>query len=68
MRLSKTDWNTLDDLLGKVGFGGYYDLVEVLKTIIIKFSPSMKNAIQNETDLCTLIMVLSNIELKGETE
>lgn len=31
MRLSKEDWNKLDDLLGKIGFGGYYDLLEVLK-------------------------------------
>lgn len=30
-RLSREDWNKLDDLLGKHGFGGYYDLVETLK-------------------------------------
>lgn len=32
-RLSKDDWNQLDDLLGKHGFGGYYDLVECLKLV-----------------------------------
>ena len=31
MYLNKKDWNQLDDLLGKHGFGGYYDLVESLK-------------------------------------
>lgn len=31
MRLTKEDWNQLDELLGKHGFGGYYDLVECLK-------------------------------------
>jgi len=29
--LSSEDWNKLDDLLGKHGFGGYYDLIESLK-------------------------------------
>ena len=31
-RLSKEEWAKLDDLLGRHGFGGYYDLVECLKT------------------------------------
>ncbi|MDH5441530.1 MAG: hypothetical protein OEZ48_00215 [Candidatus Bathyarchaeota archaeon] len=34
MRLSKDDWNKLNDLLSKHGFGGYYDLVECLKTVL----------------------------------
>jgi len=29
--LSSDDWRMLDDLLGKHGFGGYYDLIESLK-------------------------------------
>ena len=33
MRLSKEDWDKLDTLLGKHGFGGYYDLVESLKMV-----------------------------------
>lgn len=28
--LTREEWNQLDDLLGKHGFGGYYDLVECL--------------------------------------
>lgn len=30
-KLPYNDWDKLDDLLGKHGFGGYYDLVECLK-------------------------------------
>ena len=33
-RLSREEWNQLDDLLGKHGYGGYYDLIEVLKMIL----------------------------------
>ena len=33
-RLTPEDWDKLDDLLGKHGFGGYYDLVECLKMAI----------------------------------
>ena len=33
-RLSKEEWSKLDGLLGKHGFGGYYDLVESLKTVL----------------------------------
>lgn len=32
-RLSRAEWGQLDDLLGKHGFGGYYDLVESLKSV-----------------------------------
>ena len=33
-RLSKEDWDKLDTLLGKHGYGGYYDLIEILKTVL----------------------------------
>ena len=32
-RLPYKDWEKLDELLGKHGFGGYYDLIECLKDI-----------------------------------
>ena len=35
IRLSREEWNQLDNLLGKHGFGGYYDLVECLKIVLI---------------------------------
>jgi hypothetical protein len=32
-RLSREDWERLDELLGKHGWGGYYDLVECLRIV-----------------------------------
>ena len=32
--LSREEWDRLNELLGKHGFGGYYDLVESLKTVL----------------------------------
>ena len=34
MRLTTEEWETLDTLIGKHGFGGYYDLIECLKISI----------------------------------
>lgn len=36
--LSKDEWDQLDTLLGKHGFGGYYDLVECLKGVLSKIT------------------------------
>jgi len=33
LRLSREDWERLDELLGKHGWGGYYDLVECLRMV-----------------------------------
>jgi hypothetical protein len=33
-RLSRKDWDALDDILGRHGFGGYYGLVETLKQVV----------------------------------
>lgn len=35
--LSKEDFKKIDDILGRHGFGGYYDLIECLKGVISKF-------------------------------
>lgn len=32
-RLSRADWDKLDDLLGKHGLGNYYDFLECMKQI-----------------------------------
>ena len=34
--LSQEDFDVLDELIGRHGFGGYYDFLEVLKMIITK--------------------------------
>jgi len=31
--MNHAEWSHLDDLLRKAGYGGYYDYIEVLKTI-----------------------------------
>ena len=60
VRLSQEDWDTLDDLLAKHGFGGYYDLVECLKGVILKFR---KNADLFEVrDLPTVVRILMGLE------
>lgn len=71
MRLAKVDWERLDSLLGQVGFGGYYDLVEVLKTIVTNLKPSVAPSITGEADLHNLIMLitaLSEEKKKRETK
>ena len=66
MKLSKSDWNTLDNLLGQIGFGGYYDLIQGLKQIICQLYPSkeLEQEIQNETDLYTLVQILLTVTKK----
>ncbi len=39
--LSKEDWDHLDTLLGKHGFGGYYDLIECLKTVLSRIKKDL---------------------------
>ncbi len=59
--LSKEDWNTLDNLLSKMGFGGYYDLVKCIKMSIANVNGQAGKATQDEKDLFVLIQVLSYI-------
>ena len=68
MRLAKADWERLDSLLGQVGFGGYYDFVEVLKTIVTNLKPSVTDSIIGEADLHTLVMLITEIskEKRGD--
>ena len=61
MKLSKEDWQQLDMLLGKVGFGGYYDLVECLKIAITNIAPELVEPIRKESDIQTLITLLIKI-------
>lgn len=55
-RLSQNDWDKLDELLGKHGFGGYYDLVECLKGVLSKFQPELDQA--QIRDLPTVVQAL----------
>ena len=65
MKLSKEDWTQLDKLLGKVGFGGYYDLVECLRMAIINLAPEISNDIQKESDIQVLVTLLIKVSKRG---
>lgn len=45
--MNREDWNKLDELLGKEGFGGYYDLVECLKDIARSWITDVKDELTN---------------------
>lgn len=61
-RLSKEEWEKLDELLGKHGFGGYYDLVECLKGVLYKLQPELdQNKIK---DLPTVVQALMRVPSK----
>ncbi|MFA5307117.1 MAG: hypothetical protein WC365_06750 [Candidatus Babeliales bacterium] len=59
-KLNKEDWEKIDELLGKIGFGGYYDFIELLKMSIINIKPVVADMIHNETDLQQLMVILYN--------
>ena len=62
-RLSKEDWEQLETLLSKHGFGGYYDLLECLKTTINQIDKQIDT---NEIkDLPTAVQTLMRISKEG---
>ena len=62
-RLSKEDWSKLDEILGRHGFGGYYDLVECLKTVIEKIGRDKLKSDWKEKirDLPTVVRLLLKV-------
>lgn len=68
MKLNKKDWSLLDELLAKIGFGGYYDCIEVLRMTalalckyrVLPFEKCAKiqQNIRKEDDLQALILVI----------
>jgi hypothetical protein len=63
MKLIKSDWKLLDNLITKIGFGSYYDLIETLKIIIINLEPKFNQELYNETDLLILIQILLQLSI-----
>jgi len=61
MRLQKEDWNQLDDLLSKAGFGGYYDLIELIRDDISKLEPRATDISREEDDLLILMLMLGKV-------
>lgn len=68
-KLYGEDWKKLDDLLGKVGFGGYFDMVETLKTIASNLAKKLLETeedkdkwyatIKEEKDILTLVLLIA---------
>lgn len=54
--LSKEEWNQLDTLLGKHGFGGYYDLIDCLKSVLSRIKKDLDLA--KIKDLPTVVAAL----------
>jgi len=63
-RLSKEKWNILDNLLSEIGFGGYHDLIELLKQNIEKLEPKLSDPLRTESDLHVLILLMTKIITK----
>lgn len=59
-RLSRENWEQLDALIGKHGFGGYYDLVECLKGVLSKLEPEKNH--DEIKDLPTVVHALMNFQ------
>lgn len=64
MKLNKTDFDTLDKLLVKIGFGSYYDCIIMLRTIIYNIEPKLQCKLEKETDLLKLINLISKLSYK----
>jgi hypothetical protein len=54
--LSHEDWKKLDELLGQLGFGGYYDFKECLRLAITNLNGSER--LTGKDDIFILTMVL----------
>jgi hypothetical protein len=62
--LSKDDWNLLDTLLGKHGFGGYYDLVECLKLVLSRITKGQLDLTKIK-DLPSVVAALTKYSKEG---
>lgn len=64
MKLNKKDFNVLDELLCKIGFGSYYDCIQVLKDAIYKLEPKLQCKLENETDLHIIVSLVYHLASK----
>lgn len=65
MKLNKEDWKKLDELLTKIGFGGYYDLVECLKMILRDFpykNEKFYKLVEKENNIHVLVNLILEIQ------
>jgi len=62
-KLTKQEWEQLDVILTKLGFGSFYDCVEVLKQMIANLNPTIYKIVEKEkeTNLHVLIMLIAKL-------
>ncbi len=61
MKLNKTDFNILEDLLVKIGFGSYYDCIQMLRDIAYNIQPKLQRKLEKETDLLKIVNLISRL-------
>ncbi len=61
MKLNKIDFNALDKILSKIGFGSYYDLIQMLRDIAYNIEPKLQGKLEKETDLLKLIKLINKL-------
>lgn len=68
MKLSREDWQKLDALLSKIGFGGYYDLIELLRMTAhnLAAGEDMHSWISANTDLRDLAMAVHTLSVNAK--
>jgi len=64
MKLNKKDFEVLNGLLSKIGFGSYYDCIQLLKDAICDLEPKLQHPLEKETDLLTIVMLINRITSK----
>lgn len=64
MKLNKKDFEVLDGLLNKIGFGSYYDCIQLLKDAIYDLEPKLQHKLEKETDLRVIIGLVNRIASK----
>jgi len=62
-RLSKEEWNLLDDLLGKIGFGGYYDMLEYLNMVASDLAKIAGKEVDKQRNLKDAITTISGLTI-----
>jgi len=68
MKLNRTDFDLLNDLLNKIGFGSYYDCIQLLKDAIYDIEPKLRGKMEKETDLHVIVMLINRIASKHKKE
>jgi len=59
--LPPDEWDVLDTLLGRIGFGGYYDLLECLNMIASDLSKIAGLEFKRQNNLCDAVTTISGL-------